>query len=282
MELTDDYCNDQYDNRSRVPGFTRYFDEWRVASAEARTRLDKRLDLAYGSAPSETLDLYPAAASGAPLMVFIHGGYWRSLDKADFAYVAPIFVEHGISVAVVNYALAPAVGIDTICLQVVRALAWLYRNAGAQGFDRDRIYVSGHSAGGHLTAMAMAARYPDLGADLPANLVKGGVAISGLYDLEPIRRASFLNVDLKLDPASAARMSPAYMPPATDAPLITAVGALESNEFLRQNALLGERWKKVLRADFVMPGRHHFDIVGEMLDPASPLGQATLAMCKGG
>ena len=280
-DLTEDFCNREYNNRAMIPDFADYLVRWSAQAAQARAGHAHLAGLRYGSHEKETLDLFPAAGGHSPLMVFIHGGYWRSLDKDDFSWVAPAFLARGISVAVLNYALAPAVSLETITRQVLRALEWLYRNAGSHGIDPARIVVSGHSAGGHLCAMSLAALWPAWDPDLPADLVKGGVAVSGLYDLEPIRLASFLNVDLKLDARSVARLSPAWMPPASRAPLITAVGGLESSEFKRQNALLGARWRANLRADVPMPGCHHLSVIEGLATPGNPLFEASAALCLG-
>jgi arylformamidase len=280
-ELTADFCNREYNNRALVPDFQAIFDGWKAESQAVRRRCAGLLDLAYGDTPAERLDLFPTRHDGAPLFVFLHGGYWRSLDKSDFSFIAPEFVAQGVSVAVVNYALCPQVRIDDIVLQVLRALAWLYRQAERYGFARDRIHVGGHSAGGHLSAMALCARFPDFAPDLPADLVRGAVSISGLYDLEPIRLAPFLNVDLKLDAAQARRLSPAWMPPATRAPLLTAVGGDESSEFKRQNALIAARWPVNFREDIPMPGFNHMTVCGELARPDSPLFRATVAQCTG-
>ncbi|MCK6430400.1 MAG: alpha/beta hydrolase, partial [Burkholderiaceae bacterium] len=242
MNYTVEFCEREYNARAAIPDHPQIFARWAEQAAATRRLRACLVDLPYGESSAEKLDLFPARSDNAPLFVFIHGGYWRSLDKSDFSWIAPPLVNHGIAVALLNYGLAPKTALEDIVRQMLRALAWLYRNADRYGFDPERIYVSGHSAGGHLTAMTMAALWDVYAPDLPRNLVKGGLAISGLYDLEPLVHAPFVNVDLKLDVRRARRLSPAYMPPATRAPLYTAVGALESSEFRRQNALIGKRW----------------------------------------
>ena len=279
--FTETFCNREYNNRDMIPEFADILASWRSRAQSARETAAGRYDLAYGSGPRERLDLFPAAEPDAPLLVFIHGGYWRSLDKDHFSWVAPPFVARGISVAVLNYDLAPAASLQTITLKVLRAIEWLYRNAGAHGADPRRLFVAGHSAGGHLGAMAMAALWPIWDPDLPVDLVKGGILVSGLYDLAPLVQASFLNVDLKLDAHSADQLSPAWIPPACRAPLITAVGALESSEFKRQNALLGERWATFLRQDVPLPGRHHLSAIEALAEPGHPLFEAAAALCLG-
>jgi arylformamidase len=261
----------EYNNRDLVPEHPQFFARWQQGSADARAKLDGYLGRRYGSAPGETIDLFPARKGGGACLLFIHGGYWRSLDKSDFSFLAPAWVDAGVSVAVVNYDLCPKVSIETIVRQMLNAARWLWLHAGDYGIDERRLFVSGHSAGGHLTAMLMAALWPIFDRRLPADLFKGGLAISGIYDLRPLVAVPWLNADLRLDEAQARKLSPAFLPPATRAPLMTCVGGGESSEFLRQNALLGERWRAVLAGDIGMPGRNHFSVVDGLADPGSPL-----------
>lgn len=185
------------------------------------------------------------------------------------------------SVAVVNYALCPAVTVQTIVWQVMQSVAWLYREAERLGHDRNRIFLAGHSVGGHLVTMLMAALWPQFGADLPADLIKGGLSISGIYDLEPLRRADFLQVDLQLTEADVGRLSPAFMVPATRAPLLTAVGETESSEYQRQNALIRAAWPDNARENIPLPGRHHFNAMDDLMRDDSALSRALLGMIAG-
>jgi arylformamidase len=260
-----------YNNRELVPDHPQYFARWAESSQRARATMTCHLDLRYSDAPGEVIDLFPARKGDGSCLMFIHGGYWRSLDKKDFSFLAPTLVSGGISLAVVNYDLCPKVSMEEIVRQMLRASRWLWLHAEDYGMDQDRLYVSGHSAGGHLTAMLMAAIWPVFDRELPKDLWKGGLAISGLYDLRPLVDIDWLNVDLRLDEASALRLSPAFMPPATRAPVITCVGGDESSEFLRQNALLGSSWKSAFAGDITLPGKNHFSIVDGLADPASPL-----------
>ncbi|HSU63953.1 MAG TPA: alpha/beta hydrolase [Burkholderiales bacterium] len=261
----------QYNNRELVPEHPQFFARWQESSARARGSLKAHLDLRYGDMPGESIDLFPARNGDGRCMMFIHGGYWRSLDKKDFSFLAPSWVDAGVTLAVVNYDLCPRVAMDEIVRQMLRASRWLWLNAEKYGIDRDRLYVSGHSAGGHLTAMLMCALWPQLDARLPRNLWKGGLAISGIYDLRPLIEVDFLQQDLRLDPALALRLSPAFLPTSTRAPVMTSVGGDESSEFLRQNTLLGERWKNVSAGDIAMPGSNHFSVMDGLADPSSEL-----------
>jgi arylformamidase len=269
-----------YNNRELVPDHARYLSRWAEDSEVARSRMTSHLDLRYGDMPGETLDLFPARKGDGSCLMFIHGGYWRSLDKRDFSWLAPALVDGGISLAVVNYDLCPKVPMEEIVRQMLRASRWLWLHAEDYGMDQDRLYLSGHSAGGHLTAMLMCALWPAFDARLPKDLWKGGLAISGLYDLRPLLHVAWLNADLRLDDASALALSPAFMPPATRAPVMTCVGGDESSEFLRQNALLRSRWRSAFAGDIAMPGCHHFSVVDGLADHGSALFQGLRKLMK--
>jgi arylformamidase len=269
-----------YNNRDLVPDHPQYFGRWAEGSQKARATMTSHLDLRYGDKPGETIDLFPARRGDGSCMLFIHGGYWRSLDKRDFSFLAPAFVSGGISLAVVNYDLCPKVSIDEIVRQMLRASRWLWLHAEEYGMDQDRLYASGHSAGGHLTAMLMTALWPVFDSRLPKDLYKGGLAISGVYDLRPIVDVDWLNVDLRLDEETALRLSPAFFPPATRAPVMTAVGGDESSEFLRQNALLGERWKNVFAGDVTVKGANHFSVVDAMAEEKGAVYQGVRKLMK--
>jgi arylformamidase len=272
------FLSREYNNRQLFPDHAQHFARWAEGSARARGTMTCFLDRAYGASPAEMLDIFPARKGDGSALVFIHGGYWRSLDKRDFSYLAPAWVDAGVSLVVVNYALCPAVTIERIVQQLLAASAWLYRHAGDYGMDEDRLFVSGHSAGGHLAAMMLAALWPVYDRALPRDLYKGALAVSGIYDLRPLVQVDWLQGDLRLDDAAALKLSPAYLPPATRAPLTLAVGGLESSEFKRQNALLAQRWKSILARDVPMPGKDHFTVVDGLADRASPLFAATRRM----
>lgn len=274
------FLSREYNNRALVPDHAQYFARWAERSAHARATMTCYLDREYGPAPGEKLDIFPARKGDGSVLMFIHGGYWRSLDKRDFSYLAPTWVDAGVSLVVVNYDLCPTVTIEEIVLQMLRASAWLYRHAEEYGMDEERLFVCGHSAGAHLTAMMMAALWSVFDPGLPRDLFKGGLAISGVYDLRPLVEVDFLSADLRLDEASALKVSPAYLPPATRAPVYTCVGGLESSEFKRQNALLAQRWRSAVAADVPMPGRHHFSVVDELANPASALFAGAKRMMK--
>ena len=270
----------QYNNSARVPDAPAILARWKSDAAAARATLSMRTHR-YGVDPAETFDLFsPSDAGGpTPLVVFIHGGYWRSLSKAEFSWVAPAYVARGIAVAVIDYGLAPVYPLETIVRQCLAAVANLWKNAIGHRIRRDAIVVAGHSAGGHLTAMMLAARWPELDPRLPADVLAGGVAISGLYDMEPLLHTPYLNRDLQLTPGRVAPLSPLYMTPATGAPLVTAVGADESDEFLRHDREIGMAWANNLREDVPLPGDNHFAACERFAEAGHRLFEATVELC---
>lgn len=272
------YHDRQYNARAMIPDHAQIFERGRKRSEEARASLPGRLDIPYGASPAEKLDIFPAEGRSEALLVFIHGGYWRSRDKSDFSYLAPAFNRRGVTLALPNYGLCPKVGIEDIVKQNLLAVAWLWHYGARYGVNPGRLYVAGHSAGGHLAAMMLAARWNTYMPELPYNLVKGGLAISGIYDLEPLVHAPFVNQDLKLDQALARRLSPVNIPPATTAPLFTAVGGDESEEFKRQNALIARTWRYAFAGDIPMPGCNHLTVLERLADPNSALFQGAMDM----
>jgi arylformamidase len=276
--LTPEYCERGYDNRAAVPEFPQYFKRWAEDSAAVRSTLRCVQDVRYGGRPRETLDLFPAGGRRG-LLIFIHGGYWRALDKSDHSFIAPPLVAEGFDVAVINYDLCPDVTIGTIALECRNALGWLVKNGAQRGIATDNIVICGHSAGGHLVAMLQAADLRQDGVD--PGVIKGMVSISGLFDLEPFLYIA-LNADLRLDAASAAAWSPVRMQPAVRVPLLLAAGASETSEFLRQSQMQWDAWPQVRPAGSTGPmlltGRHHFSAIDCLADSAHPLFRETVGL----
>ena len=283
-----EWLNRMYNNRALVPEFADHFARWISQSTQARRAPGLTLDLPYGDGLNETLDVFPASggkvpATGAPVLVFIHGGYWRSLDKSDHSFVAPAFTSNGACVVVPNYALCPGdatrpVTISNISLQMVKALVWTCRNISRFGGDPSRITVVGHSAGGHLAAMLLACAWKAVATDLPARLVKNALSLSGLFELESIRQTPFLQASLHLTPAQVKRNSPAWMPsPGLSkgrGVLYSVAGGNESAEFLRHNLLIQQAWgKKVVPVSEALPGLNHFSILEALVEPGHRLNQ---------
>jgi arylformamidase len=266
----------QYDNRARVPAHPQILASWAERSEQVRRSIQCELDVPYGTSPSETLDIFPAARAGSPVLVFIHGGYWRALDKADHSFIAPPFVDAGATVIVPNYGLCPAVDIGTIAVQMARAIAWMWRNAARYGGDPERIVVAGHSAGGHLATMLLCCHWRSVEEDLPKELVSRALSISGLYDLGPLRHVAFLQKDLRLDDDQVRRLSPVCFPKPRGR-LLTAVGAVETDEFRRQNRLMRAAWGSTAVPQVLeVPEANHFTVLHELADPAALLHRTAL------
>lgn len=280
---TPEWLDRMYNNRALVPEHEAHFERWRRDSAQARSAGPAVLDVAYGGQQGETLDVFPASTGDAPVLVFIHGGYWRSLDKADHAFIAPAFTSQGACVVIPNYALCPAVTIPDITLQMVHALAWVYRNIAAHGGDPRRITVVGHSAGAHLAAMLLTCIWKVVGSDLPASLVKNALGLSGVYDLGPLRTTPFLKDSLRLTPALVRKASPALLPrpkrSAGRGAFLAVAGGDESAEFLRQNQLIRSTWgaRAVPRCQ-ALPGLNHFSIVEALVQPGHALHTMALQL----
>ena len=266
-----------YNNRALVPDFADHFAHWQKASVEARAQLKSKLDVRYGDGPGETLDIFPAQDANAPVVIFIHGGYWRSLDKSDHSFVAPALRDMGACVVVVNYALCPGtpeqpVTIPDIALQMAKATAWVWRHIAEHGGDRSRISAIGHSAGGHLAAMLLGCDWKKVGRDLPAGLVRKAMSISGLFDLEPIRKTPFVQADLRLTPAHVRMASPAKWQRPRQGVLYTVAGGDESPEFLRHNHLIHQAWgPKTVPVCEDLDGLNHFNIVIDLTRPGTRL-----------
>jgi arylformamidase len=279
--LSADFVEREYNLRDAFPDHPQWFARWSAESAAARSRLDSRLGLRYGSGPKQTLDLFPAKAPRGALL-FIHGGYWRALDKDDHSFVAPAFVDEGIGVAVINYDLCPNVSIAHIVEECRQAVAWLWREGESQGVPVERLFIAGHSAGGHLVAMLYTTDWRRYG--VPVDAIRGGLSISGVFDLEPLLQVSF-NADLKLDRSKARALSPIHCTAGVQAPLLLAVGSGETSEFSRQSWLLWERWPEcrpaAAHSPLLIAGRHHYSVVSELGDPRSELTAATLEMLLG-
>lgn len=270
-----------YNNRALVPEHAAHFAYWRDASAQVRATQRCFQDVAYGRGLNETLDIFPSDTAGdkAPVVVFIHGGYWRSLDKADHSFVAPAFTAQGAHVVVPNYALCPAVTVSDITLQMVKAVAWVWRNIHRFGGDASRITLIGHSAGGHLVTMLLACDWPAYAADLPAHMVTKALSISGLYELASIQATPFLQDSLRLSDEVVLRNSPAWMPAPKQGTLYSVAGGIESDEFLRHNQLIQQAWGKArVPVAEALPSLQHFSIVESMTQPGSRLHTLALAL----
>lgn len=259
-----------YNSRLAVPEHPRFFERWERDSQFVRSTLEAALDIAYGPDPRHRVDLFPASAPRG-LLVFIHGGYWRTLDKSFFSWIAPPFVAAGVSVANVNYRLCPQVRIGQIIDDVIAAANGMLASDSKQ----KRVVVCGHSAGAHLAAALLCAPRERLSFD-PARIA-GAVAISGIFDLEPMLHYS-ANADLRLDAAEARRVSVHDKTPTIAAPLVIAAGELETAGFGRQARLLAQAWASQTRECLILPGLNHFSILDALVERSQLLHSATLAL----
>jgi arylformamidase len=274
MEYTADFVEREYNNRALVPDHPAFFARWESDSLFVRETLAGHLDVPYGPDPRHRMDLFPATRSDRTL-VFIHGGYWRSLDKRYFSWLAASWVAAGVNVALPNYRLCPAVRIEAIVEDIVLATNWLFANGPAHGLGMGRVVVSGHSAGGHLTAALFAASRASLRFD-PARIA-GGVPISGLFDFAPLPLFSG-NADFRLDADQVRQLDLAGRKPTIEAPLVVAVGGAESGEFRRQSQLIADAWKSQVRSHLELPDLNHFSVVNAFAERSNALYESTLAL----
>jgi arylformamidase len=274
--LHSDAIDSEYDPSRRVFSRQPYMDWYVRESARVREKLPCRLDISFGPTAAETLDIFPSAQANSPVLMFIHGGYWRALSSKEFSYVAGGLVPHGITVAVVNYALCPEVSIPTITAQSRAAVAWLARNVRHYGGNPGHIVVAGHSAGGQQVGMLLSGDQSPEAAAATA-ILKGGIAISGLFDLRPLQQ-SWLQPTLRLTDSMSAQQSPLLHIPTRAAPLLLSVGGDETDAFKNQSQRYLVAWKHAgLDGDyFAQPGLNHYESVYGFADPATPLSTATV------
>ena len=256
----------EYNNRQRVPEHVDINERWSMLAAAYRLAGETQLDQPYGSRERQRYDVFHAAADDAPLIVYIHGGYWQRGDRKDYSFVARELNANGITVAIPSYSLSPAVSVMEVGDDIQLCLAALWKRM------KKRPIVVGHSAGGHLTAEMLARDWSGF-PGVPADLVRAGYAISGVFDLAPLIGTS-LNEALSLTGGTARAASPLFRPPPPKGRrFVAAVGGDESEEFLRQSREVAERWSKVgvdARCE-VIAGTNHFTIVDELIRPDSAL-----------
>ena len=268
----------QYDSRATVADFAPYIRHYTELTRAAKQALPCVQNLAYGDQNVERLDIYPAAKTDAPVMVFLHGGDWRSLSKEDSGFGASAFVAAGATFVTPDFTLVPETRVEAMGAQLGRMLAWVWRNIATYGGDQAKIFIAGHSSGANLVGQLLTTDWGKF-ADIPADIVKGAVVISGLGDLEPVR-LSFRNQHLGLDRAAVIAASLLHRKPTTRCPLLVAVGAGETDDYKRQSREVAAYWQEHGNPAqfFELAGRHHFDSVLEWADPQSALFRATLAM----
>lgn len=273
----------QFNNRFHVPDFATYLERWELLSRQTEKEFHVIKDITYGKLPREQLDIYPSSQPSSKTLIFIHGGYWHKSGKADIQFIAKAFRDYDITTVLINYPLAPAVSIDQISASCREAVHWVYQNISAYNGDPRQLYIAGHSAGGHLAAMllttapiAIRGEYFDLRLDV----IKGVCAISGLFNLIPIR-LSDINELLNMDTEMAIRNSPVHLLPATQCPLAVTVGSDETNEFVDQSTELYTCWKEKIPVEITqIQGLNHYSILETMLDPGSCLHRVMRQLMK--
>lgn len=244
-------------------------------SERVRSELDHRLNVPFGPTLAEHVDLYPAGET-APVLIYVHGGFWYLRTSQEFGFVARGPISRGIATVIVNYDLCPRVTIDEIVRQTRAAVAWVYENARSFGGDAGRIHIAGHSAGGHLVAMLLATDWEgEYG--LPGDVVKSAAAISGLYDLAPFPY-TFLQPQLQLGWDQVLRNSPVLHIPDAAPPLLVAYGEEETDEFKRQSEAFLSAWRAngLDGERLLLAGKNHYDVIDGFLDAESPLCSAVL------
>ena len=267
----------QYNPRVSVP---EYPELARVRAAQARKVRESAkswLNVPYGNSPREMLDIYAADKAGGPVLVYIHGGYWRSGSKEDNCNFVPTFTKRGATVVLVEYDLCPQVSVTDIVRQTRASIAWVYRNIPRYGGNPAKLFVSGHSAGGHLTAMALAHDWAKDG--LPSDLIKGAVATSGVYDLDMVMKIS-VQEQVRMTPDIAKVNSPLLNPPRVKCPLVVAVGAAEPKGWQRISEDYFQYCKQHgMPVEYLVePDANHYTMSEHLLDDARPLTRAMIGM----
>ncbi|MFE3170557.1 alpha/beta hydrolase [Amycolatopsis sp. NPDC059090] len=259
------------------PEFDAVMARYRSASESATAGLNGEVGLAFDPLSDERLDVWGTSpGQSRPVVIAVHGGYWRMLSRHDTAFMAKVLADAGIATVVPDYTLAPAAALEEIVRQVRAAVAWVHHHGAKHGLDPRRIHIVGSSAGGHLTAMTAVAGW-QVAAGLPEDVVKGAMTISGLFDLRPLVD-SFANAWLTLDPARAEALSPILLPPGA-APLHVAVAEHEAAGFHRQSKAFHAHWPAASSWTAV-PGRNHFDVFLDLADPSSTLSRTLIELVR--
>ena len=269
-----------YDQPSWAPNMQEVLQRRAAASDAVRARLGAPRTLAYGPTAIEHLDLYPTSRANAPVMVFLHGGAWRGGDARSQAYAAATFVQAGVHWVVPDFATVMDVGLDGMVAQVRRAVAWVERNAASFGGDPARLYVGGHSSGGHLAGNVLVTDWVKE-FDLPADVVKGGLCVSGMYDLKAVRlsaRSSYVKFDDRIEH----ELSPQRHLDRLTAPVVVAYAANDSPEFQRQSREFADALRAIgkLRRLVVGDGLNHFEIPETLASADGLLGRAALELMQ--
>jgi len=263
--------NSQYNNRLHVPDYADYFERWEKLSRQTEKEHTIVKNIFFGDHPGECLDIFPAAMPLAKTIVFVHGGYWHLLDKTLFHFLAATFLKYDVTTVVINYPLAPAASMDVIVSSSRNGIQWLYNNVMRFNGDPSQLYVIGHSAGAHLAAMLLVKE--------DASFLKGVIALSGLFRLEPVM-LSYVNDVLGMDRKTAISNSPVYLAPVHLCPLLLVIGANETDEFKDQSMELYNTWKNkhTCMELLTIPGKNHYSILDAVTEKGSSLQFAIFHM----
>ena len=263
----------QYNNRLQTPGYGVHLENYEVESRKTEKEYSSKKDIAYGTHSRELLDIYPSDKPNSKTLVFIHGGYWRALDKSSFQFVAGAFHSYSVTTVLITYPLAPTATMDQIVASCHRALDWVYDNIGKYNGDPDQVYVAGHSAGGHLAAMLLVSGSHN-------KKIKGICTLSALFNLIPIK-LSELNYTLKMDESTALKNSPVRFLPEYKVPLLLAVGTEETDEFKAQSQELYDYWKNSVPIQLMeIEGANHYSIIENFADKKAQLHILIRAMME--
>lgn len=267
----------QYNNRFHVPDFESYLQRWNDLSRQTVKKYKVVKNISYGESAREYIDIFPSPDPGSKTLIFIHGGYWQRFDTSYFHLVAGTFADYGITTVLINYPLAPDMTIDQIVNSSNKAMNWVNKNINQFNGDPEQVYVAGHSAGGHLAAMIMTTDE----IISPQKFIKGVCVFSGLFNLIPIQLSN-INEGLQMDKEIAIRNSPCFKDPHVFCPVLIAVGADETNEFIDQSKELNSKWKdKTTPVKYLeIPGLNHFSILDSFCDVNSLLHQSMCNLMK--
>jgi len=265
----------QYNPRAAVPDHEIWKTHWTLDSERVQAAAPGQLRVPYGDTPGQCMDVFPADKPNAPVQIFVHGGFWRFLDSFDHTLIVPMFRDAGAATVLLNYDLCPTVPLTEVIQQIRRGLAAVYNRAEEFGIDRERMFISGHSAGGHLCAMLAATDCAAMG--LPADTIKGAAMVSGLYDLTPMLRIPG-GEELLMTPETVPQVSPMWNLPPVSVPLIAAVGAHETREWIRQtDDFVAKCQANGSQVVSIQPEYdHHYSILYTFANPMTELGAAVL------
>lgn len=279
LDYTQETLDKVYDQGPWAPNAPEVIDRYNTISAKVRETYVPQTEK-YGPSDAETLDIFaPAGASNLPVMIFVHGGTWRLLSSAEAAHPAPTFVDNNCIYVALNFNNIPAVRLPDMADECRRAVAWVAENIARYGGDPNRIFVSGHSSGGHLAGVLLTTDWPSMG--LPADVIKGGVVMSGMFDLYPVMLSSRRNY-VDISEAEIAALSPMRHLDKVASDIIVVYGANESPEFQRQSAEFADALAGMgrLSARYKLEA-NHFEVPESLNTADSDVSRAVLQMMQG-